>query len=288
MRRLGRGQGLLLTIKGSSMKKLLLVAAIAAISTTAVADEYRVQGTAGYVNDEISKNIDLTTYTLGGAYYLAPVDDSNGPKAEAAFLDKASSVHAGWGRTTLEIDGTDFSPKFDEDGDVWALGGRYITDSGFILEADYAATEIDNSDVEGFGVGIGYYLTDASSITLSYGHTEVDDLDSDEDIWSAGYKQLFNNKFGLDLDLTYADVESGDDAYGITGDLDYYINDNFSVGGVLGYVTSDDDYSEAAIYGVKAEYFFNSHIAFNAGYTVSTPEEGDDNEVWNIGLTGRF
>ena len=270
------------------MKKILLVAAIAAISTTAVADEYRVQGTAGYVSDEISKNIDLTTYTLGGAYYLAPVDDSNGPKAEAAFLDQASSVHAGWGRTTLKIDGTDFSPKVDEDGDVWALGGRYITDSGFILEADYAATEIDNSDVEGFGVGIGYYLTDASSITLSYGHTEVDDLDSDEDIWSAGYKQLFNNKFGLDLDLTYADVESGDDAYGITGDLDYYINDNFSVGGVLGYVTSDDDYSEAAIYGVKAEYFFNSHIAFNAGYTVSTPEEGDDNEVWNIGLTGRF
>ena len=73
-----------------------------------------------------------------------------------------------------------------------------------------------------------------------------------------------------------------------TGDLDYYFNDNFSVGGVLGYVASDDDFTEAGIYGVNAEYFFNSHIALNAGYTVSAPSEGDDNKVWSIGLVGRF
>lgn len=288
MRGLGFGQGLILTIKGTIMKKLLLVAAIAAISTTAAADDYRVQGTADYVNDEISKNIDLTSYLVGGAFYLAPVDDSNGPKAEAAFLDHASDVHAGWGRTNLEVDGTDFSPKFDEDGDIWALGGRYVTDSGVILELDYAATEIENSDVDVWGLGIGYYLSDASTITVGYAHTEVENLDSEDDLWSVGYKALYNNKFGLDADLTYADAEYGDDAYGIRGALDYYINDNFSVGGVLGYVGSDDDFTEAAIYGVKTEYFFNSHIAVNAGYTVSTPEEGDDNEVWSIGLTGRF
>lgn len=271
------------------MKKvLLLAAAVAAISTTAVADDYRFQVSADYVNDAITKNIDLTTYLVGGAFYLAPVDDSNGPKAEAAFLEQASSVHAGWGRTNIEIDGSGFNPKIDEDGDVWALGGRYVTDSGVILELDYATSEIDNSDADAWGLGIGYYLSDTSSITLGYAHTEVDDIDSEDDIWSVGYKQLLNNKFGLKAGLTYADVESGDDAYGINGGLDYYINDNFSVGGVLGYVTSDDNYTEAGIYGVNAQYFFNSNIALNAGYTVSAPDKGDDNEVWNIGLIGRF
>ena len=29
----------------------------------------------------------------------------------------------------------------------------------------------------------------------------------------------------------------------------------------------DDNFSEAAIYGIKTEYFFNSNIAINAGYT---------------------
>jgi hypothetical protein len=288
MRGLGFDQSLILTIKGSTMKKLLLVAAIAAISTTAVADDYRVQVSGEYLQDELSKNVDLTTYLVGGAFYLAPVDDSNGPKAEAAFLEQASNVHAGWGRTNLEVDGSDFSPKVDEDGDIWALGGRYITDSGFILELDYATTEIDNTDVEAFGVGIGYYLTDASSITLGYARSEIDDLDSKEDLWSARYKQLFNNKFGIEGDLTYADSEYGEDAYGIRGAMDYYINDNFSVGGVLGYVGSDDDYTQAGIYGVNAEYFINSHIAFNAGYTVSAPEEGDDNKVFSVGVIGRF
>lgn len=272
------------------MKKVLLVGAtVAAISTTAaVADDYRVQVGAEYLNDEITKNIDLTTYVVGGAFYFAPVDDSNGPKAEAAFLEQASNVHAVWGRTNLEVDGSDFSPKFDEDGDIWALGVRYVADAGVLVEFDYATTEIDNSDVEAYGLGVGYYLSDASTITLGYAHSEVDDLDSEEDLWSLGYKQLFNNKFGLEADLTYADVESGEDAYGLGAAMDYYINDSFSVGGVLGYVASDDDYTEAVIYGVNAEYFFNSHIAFNAGYAVSAPSEGDDNKVWSIGLVGRF
>jgi hypothetical protein len=225
---------------------------------------------------------------VGGAFYLAPVDDSNGPKAEADFLDQASSVRAAWGRTNVEIDGSDFSPKVDEDGDVWALGGRYITDSGVILELEYATTEVANIDNDALGVAIGYYLSDASSITLGYLRTEVDDLDSENDIWSVGYKQLFNNRFGLEAGLTYADTKYGEDAYGISGALDYYINDNFSVGGLLGFVASDDDFTEAGIYGVNAEYFFNSHIALNAGYTVTTPDKGDDNEVWNIGLIGRF
>jgi hypothetical protein len=288
MRALGYCQGLFLTIKGLTMKKVLIAAAITAISTTAVADDYRFQVNADYLNDEISKNIDMTTYVVGGSFFLAPVDDSLGPKAEAAFLDHASGVHAGWGRTNIKIDDSDFNPKVDEDGDVWALGGRYITESGVILELDYATTEVDDLDSDALGVAIGYYLSDVSSITLGYLRTEVDDLDSDDDIWSLGYKHLFNNRFGLEADLTYVDAKYGENAYGITGALDYYINDNFSVGGVLGYVASDDDFTEAAIYGVNAEYYFNSHIALNAGYTVSAPDKGDDNEVWNVGIIGRF
>jgi hypothetical protein len=46
MRALGYDQGMFLTIKGSTMKKVLIAAAVAAISTTAVADDYRFQVSA--------------------------------------------------------------------------------------------------------------------------------------------------------------------------------------------------------------------------------------------------
>ena len=270
------------------MKKLLVATAIAAASTTAMANDYRFEIDAGYQNDEISKNVDLTTLVVGGTFYLAPVDDSDAPKAEAAFLQQASDIHAGWGRTNIEVDGTDFSPKTDEDGDVWALGGRYVTGSGLILELDYATTEIDNVDADVWALGVGYYLSDTSSLTLGYVQTEIDDLDTDDDVWTLGYKALYNNNLGLEADLSYMDPKYGDSAYGITGAMDYYFNDNLSLGGVLGYVSSDDNYTEATVYGVNAEYFFNSNIALSAGYTVSAPDKGDDNNVWSIGLTGRF
>jgi hypothetical protein len=270
------------------MKKLLVATAVAAISTSAVANDYRFEVDASYLNDEISKNVDLATYLVGGTFYLAPVDDSGAPKAEAAFLEQASSISIGWGRTNLEIDGTDFDPKFDEDGDVWTVSGRYVTESGIILGLSYATTEIDDIDIDALGIDLGYYLSDTSSLTLSYLTTDVDDLDSEDDTWSLGYKALYNNRFGLETDLVYIDPEYGEDAYGINGALDYYFNENFSLGGVLGYVSSDDDYSEAVVYGINAEYFFNSNIALNAGYVVTSPDKGDDNEVWSIGLIGRF
>jgi hypothetical protein len=269
------------------MKKLLMAAAVTALSTTAVADDYRFQVKADYFNDEISKNADLTTYALGGNFYFTPVDDSSGPKAEAAFLERASDVHVGFGRTNIKIDELDFTSKVDEDGDVWALGGRYVADS-LIVELDYASTEVGKVDTEALALAVGFYLSDASAIKLSYLRTELDDIDTDVDVWSLGYKHLFNNTFNLEADLTYADPKYGEKAYGLTGALDYYINDNFSIGGVLGYITSDDDFSEAAVYGINAEYFFSTNFALNAGYDVSSPDKGDDNKVWSIGLTGRF
>ena len=275
------------------MNKLLISAAVAAISTGAFAEDYRFEIKADYLADEVNKNIDQTTYALGGTFYLSPVDDHIGPKAEAAFLNKASEISLGYGRTNIEIDGNSIDPEFgmkvDEDGDVWAVGGSYVTENGIILELGYAVNDVDKViDSELSTVGIGYYLNDTSTVSLNYAYIEDDVSDFEEDIWTLGYKSVFNDKFGLEIDLSYNDPEIGEEAYGVVGDLDYYINDNFSVSGVLGYISSDSDFREAAVYGVKTEYFFNSMIALDAGYTVTAPEEGDDNNVWSVGLTARF
>jgi hypothetical protein len=275
------------------MNKVLIAAAIAAVSTSAAANDYRFQIDADYAANEVNKEVDTEVAALAGTFYLAPVDDSVGPKAEAAFLNQSSSISLGYGRSNLEVGAGGIDPGFtvnlDEDGDVWALGGRFVTGNGIILEADYTAVEIDKViDSETLGVGIGYYLNDTSAVTLGYVHSEEDTFGLEDDIWSVGYKTLLNDSINLEAEFDYSDPKFGKKAYGLTGAADYYLNENASIGGVLGYVSSDDDFAKAWVYGVRGEYFFTSNIAINAGYTVSAPDKGDDNSIWSIGLTGRF
>jgi hypothetical protein len=276
------------------MKKVLIAAAVAAVSTSAVASDYRFQIDADYAANEVNKEVDTDIMSLAGTFYLAPVDDSVGPKAEAAFLNKSSSIFLGYGRTNLDASSADiidpgFTVRLDEDGDVWALGGRFVTSNGIILELDYATVEIDDViDSNSLLLGVGYYLNDSSAITLGYVQSEEDEFDLENDIWSAGYKTLLNDNLNLEAKFDYSDPDFGEKAYDLSGAADYYLNTNASIGGVLGYVSSDDDFTEAWVYGIRGEYFFNSNIALNASYSVSTPDKGDDNSVWSIGLTGRF
>lgn len=270
------------------MKKLLIATAVAAVSTSAVANDYRFEINADYLANEISKDADFDTYALGGTFYLAPVDDSVGPKAEAAFLNQSSDLHLGYGRSNIEID-PGFGPKIDEDGDIWTIGGRFVTGNGIIMEADYAATDIDKViDSKALGLGLGYYLNDTSAVTVGFLRVEEDELNLEEDVWSVGYKTLLNSSINVEAEFDYTNPKNGKDAYGITGGADYYFNENASLGAVLGYVASDDNFAKAWVYGVRGEYFFTSNIALNAGYTVSAPDKGDDNNIWSIGLTGRF
>ena len=85
------------------MKKLGLATALLLAMTGAQAYQAEVQGTVGYYDAELNDG----NYNVGaqGTYYFKDIDTSKGPLAEAAFLNQASSISAGYnfGQLTSDI-----------------------------------------------------------------------------------------------------------------------------------------------------------------------------------------
>ncbi|WP_407306827.1 porin Omp33-36 [Acinetobacter sp.] len=84
------------------MKKLGLATALLLAMTGAQAYQAEVQGTVGYYDAELNDG----NYNVGaqGTYYFKDIDTSKGPLAEAAFLNQASNISAGYNFGQLSAD----------------------------------------------------------------------------------------------------------------------------------------------------------------------------------------
>jgi hypothetical protein len=86
------------------MKKIGLATALLLAMTGAQAYQVEVQGNVGYYDAELNDG----NYNVGaqGTYYFKDLNTTKGPLAEAAFLNQASSVSAGYnyGRLSADID----------------------------------------------------------------------------------------------------------------------------------------------------------------------------------------
>lgn len=272
------------------MKRALIAAAIALpVSQLALADTYQFQVDGAYSRVEIS-DFDTDIIGAGGTYYFFDgVDDSKGPLAQAAFLDKSTSISFAYA-TSEEDDG-----GVDADIDVFGLSGRYVhKESGFIFEADIMTSELDtqgetfNEDTA--SVSIGAYLDDVTTALISYSASD-DDSGLDTESIAIAYKRVHTFKNGTvvnsEANISYTDVDEGGDGTMFTYLADYYINNNLSVGGLLGFLDSDGD--DAYIYGARTEYFFNNKLSVMASIDRTDFDDFDiEIDTLTIGISGRF
>lgn len=266
------------------MKKLFLATAVAAISLNTVAETFQFELQAAHFDSELG-DTEVKTSALAGAYYLAPVDDSVGAKAEAAFLNKSSNIFLSYSQIEIENDPL----LLDEDGTGYVAGGEYVLDSGIILSALYSSSEIEDFDSETIGVGVGYYLTDSSTIDLRFSYID-DDLE-ETNTFSLGYKNVldFGDDQSLNVEaiLNHLDPDETDSSTNLTVISDYYFTSQLSAGASVGYTDSDSE--EALNYGVKGSYFFGSNFALAIAYDVTDYDDlSDDLETLSIAVTGRF
>ena len=146
-------------------KKTALVAGFGlALSATAHA-EYNAEANLGLSGG------DLDGFAIGGTYYLGGVDDTKGPLREAAFLDMSSSVGIAYSESEFD--------DSDNQIDDIAVSGRFVFGAGnWIADAGYLNTDADNGgEADTFTIGAGKYLTDTTTLILSYGNIDVDDGD---------------------------------------------------------------------------------------------------------------
>lgn len=268
-------------------KKTALIAGIGlALSATAQAD-FNWQVDAGYARGSYDfdfrnipgvgnsgDSVDADIFNLGGTYFLETVDTSKGPLGEAAFLDHASSISLGFTDGEVDISGGD-----DEDGQTYNVDMRYVAEgpgwklSGVIAEVSYERAEPGDREINTWGVGVGYYITQNTTAILNWENTNINN-GPDADSWSLDVEHFF--AFGNGGLMARANggktvVSDFDDPTTWGLGATWYLNNNWGIG--VDYQQEDDNGFE--VQGVRAnvEWFITENFAVDLSYSDIEPDD---------------
>lgn len=268
------------------MKKTAIATALLTASCMSYADyQFEVGGAIGQGEIEVGNNsADIDTYAIGGEFHFEQVDTSKGPLAEAAFLDKSSFVDFSYTNTELDVNGAD-------DTDTFAFGGRFVTATNLIIEADYSESDDGNTDSDSIRAGIGTYLNETTDVVVSY---QADSADGGDDVDSLsaalhGVNGLAQGaSIAYDAALNYIDAED-DDGFGIDVGATYYFNNALGVGISAGVAEVGD--IETDSFTLEGSYYPTPELELAAWYFNDNTDDGNteaETDGFMFGAAFRF
>ncbi|WP_269618194.1 putative porin [Zhongshania sp. BJYM1] len=205
------------------MKKILLASAIALAATGQAYADYQFEVGGVYTDGEIA-NIDYDGFGIAGEFHFDRVDTSKGPLAEASFLDKSSFINFSLLSVEPDLAGAD-------DVDTTSFGGRFVTATNIIIEADWTNVDSGNSDDDTVSIGVGTYLNENTDVVVSY--TSEDDNNTDVDYLNVAFHGVNALNQGasvaFDVDVGYIDTDN-DSGFQIAVGGTYYFNSMFGLG----------------------------------------------------------
>lgn len=254
------------------MKKTYLAVAVAAVfsaSGVALAQDYRMEGGLGYADDS------FTEMKLDFTYHINAVDTVDRPLAEAAFLGRNSNISAYY----ISQDDNALEDTVGL-GAEWWLGNIYIA-------ADYSDTDSENETA----VRLGYMSDDLLAYVgfVDVGFGSRGEFRAPVALGSNVYRpsdtdgMLIGVKYVADAVSFEAEVTRYDDGLNTTRvqvGADYYVNNNFSIGG-----SADTYESFDSTFGIRSRYFFTPVLS--AELSVDKAESGDD-ELTSARIAYRF
>jgi hypothetical protein len=273
-------------------KKTVIVAGVALAISASVQADYRWEAGAAAERTNIDVDFDdgdIDKAAIDGTFYLDSVDTSKGPLSEAAFLDHASNVSLGY----VYTDADDIIE--DLDGDEYNIDGRYVTDgAGWIFEGSYQRNEPNDAEIDTYSLGFGKYLTDATTLIVSYAEADVDE-GGDTDGYQASMEHLWGwsgGGFKLSGNVGFVNVEDNDDTniYNIAGT--WYITNNLGLTFTTGYTETYNQ--EFLSSGVIADWFVTERIALSAklAYAESDDDifdgESSEAEITSVAIGARM
>jgi hypothetical protein len=275
----------------------------AIVTGNKLVDTYRweVDAVAGRTNIDPGSPFDdgdVDKFGIGGSYYFQDVDTTKGPRAEAPFLDHASDISLAY----VYTDADDIVE--DLDGDEYRVDGRYVLglDSiPLIFEGSWSRVTPDISDIDTWSLGFGAYVTDATTVVLSYTKNDVDkgnDFLGDIDIWNLEAKHMwvFDDGGGIELGGYYGyinlDCDDCDDpdSYGINAT--WFVNNDLGFGISAGKTDFFGQESDAV--GVDAEWFVTRNLGLTLSYAYEEADklddgiQKDDTEISTVLLGARY
>ncbi|MEM7762556.1 MAG: hypothetical protein AAF290_00625 [Pseudomonadota bacterium] len=243
---------------------------------------------------------DADAIGIGATWFFEGLEISEGPRTEAPFLSRTSSLSFAYSR--VDFDSTTTSPvdvTTSSSGDSDGLGfrGRYVwKDSGWFALGSYSRSEaFSDATVTTLTAGVGRYVARNTTISATLGRTEVDtnvfDDTSSGVILAAKHIGQFRNqwRYGFDIDVSNQEFGDASGQYGLgfslfpNDDLVLAFNSTGQIGG---------SNNEQQGYRLSGGWFVLPDVEITAGYDwvdVDSDETVDiDTNGFNIGVNYRF
>lgn len=307
------------------MKKIILATSVILAMSAAQAYQSEIQGSVGYYDAELNDG----NYNVGvqGTYYFKDLDTSKGPLAEAAFLNQATSISAGYnfGQLTSDVEyaGVKVGELDSEQHSYGFKGETYIptaivpvyasasynhsiTNAKNEFTAEYIqkddsgdryALEVGAVVAPNFLIAVGYTSVAATQSLdtfnilnngLMSASMESRSIQQDQDAVTARAKYL-GPISGTNMSLGFeAGVVSGEDTlYQVKSDL--YFTPKFNVGVSYAEGSYTSQTLPTSAIGVSTNYFFTPAIAVGASYVYANGENGaTDAQLGGLNAKFRF
>ena len=256
------------------MKKLAIASALlSALAVTSTANAYQAEigASAGLIDPDHGGT--SGSYGVDGTFYFNPVQTRNAPLAEAAYLDRASNVKAGY--------------QYNEVGDDkvhnYGIGAEYyLPNSNFYFSGDVGRQDIKlkhagDLDTTLYSAEVGYLPAPGFLIAVGLKGYDNDHKDGVDPTIRAKYVTQLSN--GKDINLEAGGAFGDLDEYNLAAD--YFIDKTFSIG--LDYYNNDlNDNNE---FGIKARKFFTPQVSLEG--RVGFGEVGN-NDYNKFGLAAKY
>ncbi|MDF2416227.1 putative porin [Acinetobacter beijerinckii] len=285
------------------MKKLALVSALLSSIIGLNAHAYQTESFGAYEHIDMD-GAKSNSAAISGKYYFKSVQTRSAPLAEAAFLDKASSIGGGYSYSKIKDDEDLVDFQFN------ALGLEseiFIPDSQFYVSGALHRTNV-KATVHGLGSesdnGNGYEFEAGflpiNGLLLAVGVADFSESMNPVKIAKYGFVTNFNNaavvsgenddtavslraKYVSEIAGYYTNLEAqtyiGDETtYRLGADL--YFDPTLSIGISFADSTADDS---DTIFNIHAQKFITPQFAVGVGYTTL-----DDTDSYGINGTLRF
>lgn len=259
--------------EGSMKKTLLATVLFTGLSLTGVANAYQAEvgGSYNYLDPDHGNGV--SQFGLNGTYYFNPVQTRNAPLKEAAFLDRASNVHA-----NVNYGDNDGTTNTQYSGGV----GYYIPNSDFYIGADVGRNEFQydhNPKVKTtlYSAEVGYLPAPGLLVAVgAQGYdTKHGDSGVDPTLRAKYVTQVGQHDVNLEARGVFGDNENKQ--YYVGGD--YFIDKTLSFGADY---TKDKSINQDQ-WGIRADKYFTNNVSVNGRIGF-----GDDYNTYTVGAAYRF
>lgn len=254
---------------------------------------------------------------LFGTWYYSGATDEKGPKSQAAFLSRASSVSIAYSyddeSSSFSSTGTiaplpvtpPISASFSAEASTLSLRARHVwQDSGWYLlgrfaslDAEFESTDpggnifSDDTSATAYSAGFGKYLGDATAIDITV--VLSDQAGSNDAAVALAVKHIGSIgeswQYGADAGVVVSDTAGDEQTYLLR--LSLFPVDEFEFG--AGFQRRDVDFgTDGNTYEAFASWFPHDRVELRARYSMNdfdsfATEEYDNDEI-GLGLSIRF